>query len=170
MVDVNNLISMIHNSHRTLFILCGLPYVGKSYIAKQVQSKTDIAFVSIDDIFHAQGFDWNSNTLPDVDTWEQIFTESYEQTRKALMIGKSVLYDSTNQTVTSRDKLRKVAESADADTKVIYIQSPVEVIWKRWEENQQSRTRSVVNRELVQQTIDMFEEPTEGEDVVVICN
>jgi predicted kinase len=170
MSDINSLISLIQNSHRTLFILCGFPYAGKSYVATQVQTKTDITFVSIDDIFHARGFDWNSNTLPNVDTWEQIFSESYEQTKRALMAGKNVLYDSTNQTVASRDRLREVVKSVSANTKVIYIKSPVEVIWKRWEDNQQNPTRSVVSRELVQQTINMFEEPTENENVLVINN
>jgi predicted kinase len=170
MPDINSLVSLIQNSHQKLFILCGFPYSGKSYMATQIQSETDIVFVSIDDIFHAKGFDWNSNTLPDESTWQQIFTESYEQTKKALIDGKSVLYDSTNQTKASRDKLREIAKSVSANTKVVYIKSPVEVIWKRWEENQKNPTRSVVSRVLVQQTIDMFEEPTESESVFVINN
>jgi predicted kinase len=170
MSNINSLISLIQNSHQTLFILCGFPYAGKSYVAKLIQSKTDIVFVSIDDIFHARGFDWNSNTLPDAGTWEQIFSESHEQTKQALVNGKNVLYDSTNQTVASRNKLREVAKSVGANARVIYIKSPVEVIWKRWKDNQHKPTRPVVNRELVQQTIDMFEEPTDEENVIVINN
>lgn len=170
MSDINSLISLIRSSRRTLFILCGFPYAGKSYVATQVQTKTDITFVSIDDIFHARGFDWNSNTLPDASTWEKIFSESYEQTKKALTAGMNVMYDSTNQTKVSRDKLREVAKSVGANTKVIYIKSPVEIVWKRWEENQKNLTRPVVSKELVQQTIDMFEEPTEDESVIVINN
>jgi predicted kinase len=170
MPDLNNFISRIQNSRKTLYILCGLPYAGKSFVAKHVQTKTDITFVSIDDIFHAQGFDWNSNTLPNADTWEQIFNDSYEHTTQALREGKNVLYDSTNQTLASRDKLREVATSMGANTKVIYIKSPVEMVWKRWDENQKNPTRPAINRKLVQQTIDMFEEPTEHENLLVINN
>lgn len=170
MANLQNLISLLQNSQKTLFILCGFPYAGKSYIAKQLLEKTDAAFVSIDDIFHTYGFDWNSNNLPDTETWEQIFNESYEQIKQALADGKNVLYDSTNQTVMSRDKLRQVANLVGAEAKVVFIKSPVETVWKRWEENQKSQNRSVVDKTLVQQTIDMFEDPTEDEDVMVIIN
>ena len=170
MKNLNDIVSIIKDSQKTLFILCGFPYAGKSYIAKQLQTHADVVFVSIDDIFHTHGFDWDSNLLPDADNWEQIFNESYEKTKHALRDGKNVLYDSTNQTVASRDRLREVAQSVGAETKVIYIQSSVETVWKRWEDNQKKPTRSVVSRELVQQTIDMFEEPTDIENVIVIDN
>ncbi|MBX9906526.1 ATP-binding protein [Patescibacteria group bacterium] len=170
MQNLGNIVSIIKDSEKTLFILCGFPYAGKSYIAKQLQTQTDIAFVSIDDIFHTHGFNWDSNILPDADNWEKIFNESYEKTRRALLDGNNVLYDSTNQTVASRDRLREVTQSVGAETKVIYIQSSVETVWKRWEDNQKNPSRSVVSRELVQQTIDMFEEPTEIENVIVIDN
>lgn len=161
---------MLQGSRKTLFILCGFPYAGKSYIAKQLLEKTDTAFVSIDVIFYTYGVDWNSNKLPDTETWEQIFNESYEQIKQALIAGKNVLYDSTNQTVVSRDKLRKVAYSAGAEAKVVFIKTPVDVVWQRWGENQKELTRSVVSKELVQQTIDMFEEPSEDENVIIVNN
>lgn len=170
MLDLHNLISLLQNSQKTLFILCGFPYAGKSYIAKQLIEEADATFVSIDDIFHAYGFDWNSNNIPDTEGWEQIFAESYEKTKLALMDGVNVLYDSTNQTVASRDKLREVANSAGAEAKVVFIKTPTETVWQRWEENQKDPTRSVVSKELVQQTIDMFEEPRENENVIVIDN
>lgn len=170
MPNLNELITTIKKSHKTLFILCGFPYSGKSYVANKILQRTDVAFVSIDDIFHAHGFDWDSNILPDTKEWEQIFNESYEQTKSALTDGKSVLYDSTNQTVTSRNKLREIARSVGAYTKVVYIKSLVDKVWKRWEENQKNLDRSVVSKELIQTTLDMFEEPAESEDVIIVNN
>ena len=170
MSQLSNLIELIQNSRNSLFILCGFPYAGKSYIAKQLVDRTDIVFVSIDDIFHNHEFEWNTNKLPNREQWEKIFNESYEQTKQALMNGKNVLYDSTNQTVASRDKLREVSATVNADTKVIYIKSPVETVWKRLEDNQSDPSRSVVSKELVQMTIEMFEEPTEDENVIIVKN
>ena len=170
MPDLHNLISLLQGSRKTLFILCGFPYAGKSLIARQLIENCDVTLVSIDAIFHAHGFDWNSNMLPDTETWEQIFAESYEKTKRALMEGKNVLYDSTNQTTASRDKLRRVAHLAGAEAKVVFVKTPAEVIWQRWEENQKSRSRSAVDASLVQQTIDMFEEPTQAENVIIITN
>ena len=82
----------------------------------------------------------------------------------------NVLYDSTNQTIASRDKLRELASSAGAQSTVIYIKTSIENVWKRWEENQQNPSRSIVSRELVQQTIDMFEEPLVSEGALIIEN
>jgi predicted kinase len=56
--------------------------------------------------------------------------------KHALTDGNNVLYDSTNQTLASRDKLLEVANSVGAEAKVVFIKTPVEAIWQRWEENQ----------------------------------
>ncbi len=170
MPNLDDLIKTIKESQKTLFILCGFPYAGKSYIAKQVLEHTDVIFVSIDDIFHARGFDWNTNILPNSNEWQKIFDESYEISKIALQDDKNVLYDSTNQTRASRDKLREVAHSVGAETTVIYIQCSPETVGKRWEDNQKNPNRSVVSRNLVQMTMDQFELPTEDENIITIRN
>lgn len=85
-----------------------------------------------------------------------------------LQAGKNVLYDSTNQTKASRDTLRDIASEEGADARVLYVKTPIETIWKRWEENRLTTTRSQISRELVQMTIDSFEEPDESEEVLII--
>ena len=170
MSNLDELIKTIKESQKTLFILCGFPYAGKSFVAEELRKHTDIVFVSIDTIFRAHGFDWDTNTLPDTEAWQKIFDKSYEKTKEELKAGKNVLYDSTNQTIASRDKLREVASTVGADACVIYIKSSMETVWKRWEENQKKPTRSAVSKELIQMTIDQFEEPTVNENVLVIVN
>ncbi|MBP9749471.1 MAG: AAA family ATPase [Candidatus Pacebacteria bacterium] len=170
MPNLDELIKTIKESQKTLFILCGFPYAGKSFVAEELRKRTDIVCVSIDAIFGAHGFDWDTNTLPDTEAWQKIFDESHEKTKAELKTGKNVLYDSTNQTITSRDRLREVASTVGGDACVIYIKSSMETVWNRWEENQKNQTRSVVSKELMQMTIDMFEEPTVNESVLVIEN
>lgn len=133
MPNLDDLIKTINESQKTLFIMCGFSYAGKSFVAEELRKQTDIAYVSIDAIFHEHGFNWDSNTLPNADDWQQIFNESYEQTKVALQEGKNVLYDSTNQTLVSRNELRKIASSVGSETYVIYIQTSVGTVWKRWE-------------------------------------
>lgn len=170
MPNLDDVINLIRHSQKTLFIMCGLPYAGKSFIAKELQNHTDIVCVSIDKIFQESGFNWNTNSLPNAKEWQSIFNDSYVKTEGILAKGKNVLYDSTNQTMESRDKLREVATSVDGTCRVLYIQAPVETVWERWEDNLKNPTRPVVSRELIQATIDMFEEPTESEDVLTIQN
>ena len=170
MPNLDDLIKTIKESQKTLFILCGFPYAGKSFVAEELQKRTDIVYVSIDAIFHAHGFDWNTNKLPNPYEWQKIFNESYEEAIMALTQRKNVLYDSTNQTIVSRNRLREVAHSVDANACVVYIKSSVEKVWKRWNENQEKSTRSVVNKDLVRITIDAFEVPTDNENVITIIN
>ena len=170
MHNLDNLLSLIHDSKGKLFVLCGYPYAGKSYVADEILKHTDIEVVSIDNIFKKKGFDWDSDRLPNAEEWNEIFEESYERTKTALEQRTNVLYDSTNQTIASRDKLRELASSAGAQSTVIYIKTSIENVWKRWEENQQNPSRSIVSRELVQQTIDMFEEPLVSEGALIIEN
>jgi len=171
MKNLENILNKIQSAEKTLFILCGYPYSGKTYIAKQIiNSLKNIEYVSIDDIFYIHGFDWSTNHLPTQIEWGEIFNESYTNTTKALVEGKNVLYDSTNQTVESRDELRAIAKSVCASAYVIYIETEQKLVWKRWEENLKQNSRSIVNRKLVQMTIDMFEKPTEEESILLIKN
>jgi predicted kinase len=168
--SISEIVDVIQSAPATLFILCGYPYSGKSYVTHEIQERLNVECVSIDDIFYAHGFDWSTDVLPNASEWQDIFEESYAKVRDVLIQGKSVIFDSTNQTVASRDVLRDIARTMDVQARVLYITVPVETVWMRWEENQKSPVRSVVNRELVQMTIDAFEEPTHDENVMVIEN
>jgi predicted kinase len=153
-------------SHRTLYVLCGLPYSGKTYLSREIRAKIPCVYVSIDEIFRGSGYDWDSNRLPDEGGWKKIFNDSYRDSQDALKNNMNVLYDSTNHTRASRDELRRIAGDVGARTKVIYVDAPVEEIWKRWEKNRTMNERSVVDRKLVEMTVNSFEVPTEDESVL----
>ena len=170
MQDINYLISQINYSDKRLFILCGYPYAGKSYLAKTLLEKTGVSLVSIDSILKERGYDWDTNVLPSAEVWTEIFNESYDDVRKILSSGANVLYDSTNHTIASRSRLREVAKSVNASTFVVYVKTKEETIWKRWEKNKSYSSRSVVSRELVRETLDAFETPSDSENLIIIEN
>ncbi len=160
----------IRSSVKTLFIVCGYPYSGKSYITDQLVHDTGAVLVRIDNIFHSRGFEWGTNKLPNSEEWRFIFEESYILTREALQKGRNVLYDSTNQTVASRDRLREVAQSVNANAAVIYIKSDIQTVLKRREESARLQNRHLVDEALVEQTVHEFEEPDERENAICIEN
>lgn len=170
MPNLNHITEAINGTHGRLFILCGYPYSGKSYVARELIARTGIAFVSIDEIFYARGFDWDTNRLPSAEEWAEIFDESYTQAQMFLRAGKNVLYDSTNHTRVSRDKLREVARSVGAESRVIYVRTSVDEVWKRWKASAADKGRHVVSRDLVAATIAAFESPDESEGVFVVDN
>lgn len=170
MLDLKTTISEIQKSKSTLFIVCGFPYSGKSHLANQLTQVTDIKVIAVDDIFKKKGFDWTDNKLPNPTEWQEIFAESYQAVHDALKQGENVLHDSTNHTKASRDALREVAVSVGASTCVIYVKTPIEAVFERWMKNQNTPSRPQVSQDLVQATIDTFEEPDESENVITLQN
>ncbi len=170
MQTLEDIIQSINSSEKTLYILCGLPYSGKTYLALKIVEKTKCIYVSIDNILKDLGYDWDSNKLPNEQGWKQVFGISYRKSQETLKNGLNVLYDSTNHTRASRDILRKVAHNIGANTKVIYVDVPIEVVWKRWTENSAVKNRFVVNKKLVEMTIESFEAPTEDENLLILKN
>ncbi len=170
METIEKLVKSINNSHKTLWILCGFPYSGKTYIGKKILEQTSCVFVSIDNILKGLGYDWNTNKLPDEEGWKKVFDISYQKTKEALAKDLNVLYDSTNHTKASRDKPREVAYSVGADARVIYVDVPEKIAIERWRENKKQKSRFVLDENLLHETIDAMEIPTADEKVIVLKN
>ena len=80
----------------TLLILCGLPFSGKTVIARRLNERYGFPVVCIDEIKFAHGFPWIENSPITAADWDRIFTESYDRTRALLREGKTVVYDCAN--------------------------------------------------------------------------
>lgn len=169
-MKISELILLLKTAEPRLFILCGLPYSGKTYLSDRLRAVVPITYVCIDEILKDRGYDWDKSLLPDQKGWHQVFEESYERSREALMSGCSVLYDSTNHTKISRDMLRAIAAHAGVKARVLYIKVSSETIWRRWEEIRKTKQRSLIPHELVEKTIVAFEIPHEDEDYIEIEN
>lgn len=163
MLTATDICQRIKESQKTLFILCGLPYSGKSYLAGELRKCVDIDYVSIDDIFYNRGFNWDTGKLPNAEEWDEIFEESYSKVSDAIEQGRNVLYDSTNHTAISRDKLREVATAAGGVSEVIFVPITEQELWNRWESAKLHKERHIVARELIEKTLQMFETPSEDE-------
>lgn len=167
-INLSNLINHIHTSEPTLYILCGLPYSGKTYITDMVQKSVDVDLVRIDDIFARHGYNWDSGLLPDADGWGRIFNESHDIVKNSLTSGRSVLFDSTNHMRIAREALRDVARSVGHDSCVLYLPVDTETVWERYRANATNPQRSVIPEHLVQMTLDTLEVPDNTENGFVI--
>ncbi len=152
----------------TLYILCGLPFSGKTTLVSKLSKSLRYPIVSIDDIRFERGFEWSNKPLSDTQ-WKDIFEESYNRTLSYLKEGKSVLYDSANQDRASRNRLKAVVVSDKFPAKVILLDVDVEVVRKRWLKNQSAKEqkRFHIPKIFFQQALDAFERPTEDENVVI---
>ncbi len=125
-----------------------------------------MVFVSIDDIKFSHGFTWREDENMTAEEWQKIFDESYKNTADALKVGKSVFYDSANQSRESRDELRKVAKDAGADAKVIFMNIPESVVRERWLKNHESKERFHLPERFFNAAFSNYEPPTADENVM----
>ena len=150
----------------TLYIMCGLPFSGKTVLAQKLSDRFGFPIVGIDNIKEERGFSWEENEKVTAEVWKSIFDESYKRTLAYLQTSTSVIYDSANQDRTSRDRLRKLAQSGNLDSKVILVDVPEDEIRKRWLKNQETKERFHLPEKYLQAAIDAFEKPTPDENVL----
>ncbi len=149
-----------------LFVLCGLPFAGKTTLAKELVKRFGWVRVDIDDINTERGIGTKTNDeISDAD-WKITYDESYRQVDKALKNGKTVINDTANFTKEQRDKLRAIADKYDAPTKVIYFNIPDEIARKRWQENRITHQRNDVTDADFAEVADNFEIPIKEENVI----
>jgi predicted kinase len=170
MKNLIEIIRLINTSHKTLYILCGLPYSGKTYLAQEILKDTSCIYVNIDTILEKLGYDWNTNKLPDKQGWEEVMSISYKESQNALMDSHNVLYDSTNHTKASREALRNIALEVGAISQIIYIDVSVDSIRKRWEDNKIIKKRFVLDEKFLEMTISALEIPNITENPWILKN
>lgn len=148
-----------------LYILCGLPFAGKTTLAKALVRELGLSRVSIDDLNTERGI-WDDEKGLSPEEWTNIYNEAYRRIDALLSQGKSVVDDNANFTREQRDRLRAIAVKHDVPTTVIYVTTPLAEVRRRWQENRQTRVRSDVRDDDFAQVVDSFEAPTDDEDVV----
>ena len=148
-----------------LYILCGIPFSGKTTVATALAHWLGITRVAIDDI-NAERDVWDDEIGMSPEEWTKTYDEAYRRLGLVLSQRKSALDDSTNFTKHLRDHLRALAERYDAHTMVIYVDIPFSDARRRWQENRQTRVRDDVRDSDFAYVVAQFEPPTEDENVL----
>jgi predicted kinase len=146
--------------------MCGLPFSGKTYLAKRLSQKNDCLIVSIDDIRESLGFYWDKHEAHAED-WDKIFKLVNDKIAALLKAGNSVIYDSANQDKASRDRFSKLAKDLSCDYKIIFINTPLEVIQERRRNNLTSHDRFDLPEKYFKAALATFEPPSKEERNVV---
>ncbi len=145
----------------TLFIMCGLPFSGKTYLAKRIAERFGIVGISYDELWREVNEKESRNP-----SWEELCLIAESRIAAELKADRSIVYDTLNDTVGNREKLRKVAESVGGKAIIVYANTPLEVVRQRYSENKNSKERHDVPEDKIQEAIDRFEPPQTGETFV----
>jgi len=149
-----------------MYVLSGVSFAGKSVLARQISEAKHIEIIDPDDIAHEKGLGLHGEFLSDA-VWHVIHHEAENRARSLLYAGKSIVYDTTAFNKEQRDHLRKIASASGATPIVIIVSIAREEAFKRWQENNISKQRSVVHIEDFQMCTDAFTFPGDDEKYLV---
>ncbi len=136
-----------------LYILCGIPFSGKTTLAKRMAEKLSFFRIDLDevkfDLFGPNILD----TQIDQSGWDKVYTEMYRRIKQSLIAGKTVVHDTGNFTRQDRGKVQAIAKELGIETITIFVNIP--------------KTRFDVADEDFQSTVKELEPPDENEKHLV---
>ncbi len=148
-----------------LYILCGLPFAGKSTLARELAKTHDLAYVAMDAINTERGLGLHGDAISEED-WDITYQEAYRRIDSFLTQDESVIYDAPSFTKEQRDQLRAIAHRHGMSAKVIFVDVPESVIRERWLQNRRTGNRFDVRDDDFALVVDNFQLPTDEEDVI----
>jgi predicted kinase len=149
----------------TLYILCGLPFAGKTSLGRMIAAYTGAAIVSFDDLYSAHGAEL-ARTRDSLAVWQAVRDLAGERIAALLRRGVPVVYDNTNFRAAHRDALRVIAEEAGTRAIVVYVNTPVAVITARRTANARTQGREDITDADLAYVLAQWEAPLPGEDVI----
>ncbi len=148
-----------------LVLMCGLPFSGKSTLARAIVEHAGCAYISLDEINRERGLGFGGDGIP-VEEWERTHAAALERLRTRLPQGDVVL-DDTCCYRWIRDRYRVLAADLGIPTRVIHLDVSAEVISQRMQENRTTGSRRNVREDIFDKVADSFEVPGDDEDVIV---
>ena len=150
-----------------LIIMCGLPFSGKSMLAKELSRALQIAILSYDhDIYELHKHEVPPGTSK-AQEYEMVESIARRQLRTLLKRGDSVIYDDLNLERQDRQILRELACECDAQPIIVYVDTPLNIIEKHREANRQRGERGDIDESTMQLDISLLQ-PPQSKDVVVV--
>lgn len=149
-----------------LYILCGLPFSGKTTLAKKIAEYTKSELVAFDKLW--QQFKKDSLTSINGDEgWRLTRNFAKKRVSRILRNNRSVVYDDINVRFEHREELRNIAKEYGATSIVLYLKTPVDVRTERMKNNLVEKKRHDVESKNIKKALTQFEEPKSDENVIV---
>ena len=148
----------------TLYLLCGMPFSGKTTLGKTISRQIDSAYMSLDEINELRGLR-GGDGIP-VAEWEKTHSIAMSQMQTIMPTFQDIVLDDTNCFRWLRDRFRQLAAEHNYRTTVVFVDVPMSEIWQRMLNNKDTPTRHTVKPEIVKEITKTFEPPEENENVL----
>lgn len=150
-----------------LYILCGIPFSGKTTFARKLVAAKHFTRIDFDDVlFELYGHDITSDKMQQKD-WDIVYAEMYKRLRSSLSDGQTVIHDTGNFTKSERDVVRKIAEEMGIEAITILVDVPVEIARQRLVRNRETKERFNIPDDEFESTLKEMERPTQDENHLV---
>lgn len=150
-----------------LYILCGIPFSGKSTLAQKIVSMLGFVRIDLDEIkFEIFGENITDDQI-DQSGWDKVYQEIYRKIKQDLINGETVIYDTGNFTKHERELAKKIADDLGLVSITIYVDIPQEVARQRLLQNRQTKVRFDVSDTDFEGTIKEMEIPSPDETHLV---
>ncbi len=147
-----------------LYIITGRPYAGKSTLSRELVRRFGFGYAAVDDEITGGGYDVTTMSLDD---WGDVYTRAYDKLEALLRAGRTVVFDGASPRLAERRRLRGIARRCGAEPRLVYVDTPADVVAARRLRNMASRERAHLQDETMNLALSMFEEPTAAERPVV---
>lgn len=148
-----------------LYLLCGLPFAGKSTLGRAMADRLGLAPLEVDAINRERGLGGDGRRLSRAE-WTATYREAFRRLDRELAAGRSVVYDATNFRRRMRDRLREIGAAHGAQTAVVLVEPSAAVVRARRERNRVAPERPDVHEEDFAEVADGFQAPSDDEDVL----
>jgi predicted kinase len=154
--------------HPVLIAMCGLPFSGKSVLARSLSHELRIRLLSYDyEIYlpHQRLIPPGSSVAAGYAFVQDI---ARKQIGAVLAAGESLVYDDLLLERDDRRKLAAVAHHHGAELVLVFLDTPLPVIAQRREENTRTRTRTSVPEADMRLNASLLEPPDRAERPICV--
>ena len=148
----------------TLYLLCGMPFSGKTTLGKTICQHINATYISLDEINEARGL-FGGDGIP-VKEWEKTHALAMEQLQILMLSDQNIILDDTNCFRWLRDRFRNLAANYDYQTTIVFLDIPLAKIEQRMLDNQKTQIRHTVKPEIIKEMAQTFESPQEDENTI----
>jgi len=149
------------------YLLVGLPFAGKTTLAKELEKRFGFVRLSVDDVKFELGYSGvGDDDVPD-EAWEKIFRVLDARIVENLKADKTVLTEYAWVTKQWRDRARKLAGEMGVETKIIFVNTPEDVVRRRRLENRDVNARFDIPDTVFEEALHDFEPPTKDENIIM---
>lgn len=149
---------------RTLYLLRGMPFSGKTTLAKTLVDYLHASYISLDEINESRGL-FGGEGIP-VEEWETTHSIAMQQLHSLMESQQDIVLDDTSCFRRLRDRYRDFGAKQSYQTVITYLDIPISELRRRMEENTKTQVRHGVRQDIVDEMAKTFELPQPDEIVI----